>query len=64
MLIPVTMESVIQVRPKIRTRAFLEQEQLLKMCMSIQNIVVQNNDAEMEQERKRQKTETGYIAVY
>lgn len=58
------MESIVQVRPKIRNRTFIEQEQLLKMCMSIQNIVVQNNDAEMEQERKRQKTETGYIAVY
>lgn len=58
------MESIVQVRPKIRNRAFLEQEQLLKMCMSIQNIVVQNNDADMEKERKRQKTETGYIAVY
>lgn len=60
------MESILQVRPrpsKLRNRAYLEQEQLYAMCVSIQQMIVQN-DIELEQERKRQKTEKGYIAVY
>lgn len=58
------MEST-QVRSKVRGRSYTEreiQEQMTHICTSIQQCFSQAID--VEQERKRQKTEHGYVAVY